>query len=207
MLDQALRAAAEGELVLVGAFGSGGAALLLRRTGKAPSPAAQAPAKPEGSYLKFLSFSGQLTPDWGMRAEMDTKTALTAAYREVGTTSRLEAGRCKSCGTVQFPRSRVCVNPRCVAADTQEPKSLVDVPARVLSHTSDHLGYTPAPPFQFGHVDFEGGGRILMEFTDTDGDELRSGLPVRMVFRIKDLDPRRGFRRYFWKATPVRPVA
>ena len=114
--------------------------------------------------------------------------------------------RCKACGTVQFPRSRVCVNPRCLATDTQEPKSLVDVPARVLSHTSDFLGYTPAPPFQFGHVDFEGGGRILMEFTDTDADELRSGLPVRMVFRIKDLDQRRGFRRYFWKATPVRPA-
>jgi hydroxymethylglutaryl-CoA synthase len=25
-----------------------------------------------------------------------------------------------------------------------------------------------------------------------------------MVFRIKDFDPKRGFRRYFWKATPVR---
>ena len=206
MLDRALRAAAEGELVLLGAFGSGGAALLLRRTGKSPAPAQPTPPKPEGSYLKYLSFSGQLTPDWGMRAEMDTKTALTAAYREVGTVARLEAGRCKACATVQFPRSRVCVNPRCLATDTQEPKSLVDVSARVLSHTSDFLGYTPAPPFQFGHVDFEGGGRILMEFTDTDADELRSGLPVRMVFRIKDLDQRRGFRRYFWKATPVRPT-
>ena len=30
------------------------------------------------------------------------------------------------------------------------------------------------------------------------------GLPLRMVYRIKDLDAARGFRRYFWKATPVR---
>ena len=35
-----------------------------------------------------------------------------------------------------------------------------------------------------------------------DGDYL--GTPVRMVFRVKDIDPKRGFRRYFWKATPVR---
>jgi 3-hydroxy-3-methylglutaryl CoA synthase/uncharacterized OB-fold protein len=207
MLDRALRAAAEGELVLVGAFGSGCDALLLRRTARAPGPAAPQPAKAETSYLKYLSFTGQLAPDWGMRAEVDTKTALTAAYREAGTTERLEAGRCSACGTVQFPRSRVCVNPRCVATGTQQATSLVDVPARVLSHTSDFLGYTPAPPFQFGHVDFEGGGRILMEFTDTDPEELRAGLPVRMVFRIKDLDSRRGFRRYFWKATPVRSAA
>jgi hypothetical protein len=30
------------------------------------------------------------------------------------------------------------------------------------------------------------------------------GLPVRFMFRIKDFDGIRGFRRYFWKAVPVR---
>jgi hypothetical protein len=29
-------------------------------------------------------------------------------------------------------------------------------------------------------------------------------MPVRMEFRIKDYDDRRGFTRYFWKATPDR---
>jgi uncharacterized OB-fold protein len=85
--------------------------------------------------------------------------------------------------------------------------SFADLPATVLSHTSDHLAYTPHPPFRFGHIDFDGGGRVLMEFADTVEGELRVGLPVRMVYRIKDLDPKRGFRRYFWKATPVRPLA
>jgi hypothetical protein len=28
-----------------------------------------------------------------------------------------------------------------------------------------------------------------------------------MVFRIKDVDEKRGFVRYFWKATPVRTPA
>jgi hypothetical protein len=28
-------------------------------------------------------------------------------------------------------------------------------------------------------------------------------MEMRMVFRIKDFDERRGFRRYFWKAAPV----
>jgi hypothetical protein len=26
---------------------------------------------------------------------------------------------------------------------------------------------------------------------------------VRMAFRIKDFDEKRGFRRYFWKAVPA----
>jgi uncharacterized OB-fold protein len=204
MLDIALRAAAPGALILVAAFGSGCDALLLRRT-NAPCPGAVPDAgRAETSYMKYLSFTNQIDLAWGMRAEMDNKTALTAAWRDHARASRFEGGRCGSCGTVQFPRSRVCVNPECRAQDTQEPTSLADVPARVMSHTTDFLGYTPDPPFQFGHIDFEGGGRVLMEFTDTDVGELAVGLPLRMVYRVKEFDHNRGFRRYFWKATPTR---
>ena len=204
MLDIALRAAAPGALVFVAAFGSGCDALLLRRT-QAPCPGGvPAAGRAETSYLKYLSFTGQIDLEWGMRAEMDNKTALSAAWRDHSRASRFEGGRCAACGTVQFPRSRVCVNPACNAQDRQAPVSLADVPAKVLSHTSDFLAYTPNPPFQFGHVDFEGGGRVLMEFADTDAGELQVGLPLRMVYRIKDFDRQRGFRRYFWKATPVR---
>jgi uncharacterized OB-fold protein len=204
MLDIAVRAAAPGALILVVAFGSGCDVLLLRRTA-VPCPGGVPDAgKPETSYLKYLSFTGQIALAWGMRAEMDNKPALTAAWRDHARTERFEGGRCERCGTVQFPRSRLCVNPACKAQDAQQPVSLADRPARVLSHTSDFLAYTPAPPFQFGHIDFEGGGRVLMEFADTDPDELRVGLPLRMVYRVKDLDAARGFRRYFWKATPAR---
>jgi uncharacterized OB-fold protein len=69
------------------------------------------------------------------------------------------------------------------------------------------LAYSPNPPFQFGHIDFDSGARVLMEFTDTDQEELHSSLPVRMVYRIKEFDAKRGFRRYFWKATPVRSTS
>ncbi len=204
MLDTALRAALPGALILVAAFGSGCDVLLLKRT-SVPCPGRESDSsKAETSYMKYLSFTGQIALAWGMRAEMDNKPALTAAWRDHARTERFEGGECTGCGTVQFPRSRLCVNPACKAQDTQSPTSFVDRPARVLSHTSDFLGYTPAPPFQFGHIDFEGGGRVLMEFADTDRDELAVGAAVRMVYRIKDLDAARGFRRYFWKATPVR---
>jgi hydroxymethylglutaryl-CoA synthase len=191
-------------LILVGAFSSGCDALLLRRTDvpcTGPEPDA---GKSETSYLKYLSFTGQIELEWGMRAEMDNKTALTAAWRDRPRMARFEGGCCSACGTVQFPRSALCVNPECRTEGTQRPLSLADTPARVLSHTSDFLAYTPHPPFQFGHVDFDGGGRVLMEFADTDAGELTVGLPLRMVYRIKEFDRQRGFRRYFWKATPVR---
>ncbi len=204
MLDAALRRAAPGALILVAAFGSGCDALLLRR-GDAPCPGSLPGAgRAETRYLKYLSFTGQIELEWGMRAEMDNKTALTAAWREHARGERFEAGRCSTCGTVQFPLTAVCVKPECRAQHSQQPLSLADTPARVLSHTSDFLAYTPNPPFQFGHVDFAGGGRVMMEFADTDPDELKVGLPLRMVYRVKDFDRLRGYRRYFWKATPVR---
>ena len=204
MLDSALRAAAPGALVLVAAFGSGCDALLLRRT-DLPCPGGEPDeGRAETSYLKYLSFTGQIELEWGMRAEMDNKTALTAAWRDHARAARFEGGACSRCGTVQFPRTHVCVNPQCRAQETQQPVSLADRPAHVLSHTSDFLAYTPHPPFQFGHVDFEGGGRVLMEFADADAGELAVGMPLRMVYRVKDYDRLRGFRRYFWKATPDR---
>lgn len=204
LLDITLRAAAPGALILVAAFGSGCDALLLKRTAvPCPGPVPDS-GKVETSYLKYLSFSGQIDLEWGMRAEMDNKTALTAAWRDHTRAARFEGGRCSACDTVQFPKAGVCVNPACRAQGTQVAISLADTKAQVMSHTTDFLAYTPHPPFQFGHVDFAGGARVLMEFADADPGELSVGLPLRMVYRIKDLDRQRGFRRYFWKATPVR---
>ncbi|MDB5871662.1 MAG: hypothetical protein JWQ07_1104 [Ramlibacter sp.] len=207
MLDTAVRIAAPGALILVAAFGSGCDVLLLRRTDVPCAGPLVDSGKPEPSYMKYLSFTGQIELQWGMRAEMDNKTALTAAWRDHKRAARFEGGRCRQCGTVQFPRAHVCVNPDCNAQESQDAMSLAQTPAKVMSHTSDFLAYTPHPPFQFGHVDFEGGGRVLMEFADADADELAVGLPLRMVYRIKDFDRQRGFRRYFWKATPVRAAS
>ena len=204
LLDIALRVAAPGALILVAAFGSGCDALLLKRTAApCPGPVPDA-GKAETSYLKYLSFTGQVDLEWGMRAEGDNKTALTAAWRDHARAARFEGGRCNACGTVQFPKTGVCVNPACRAQGTQAGVSLADATAKVMSHTTDFLAYTPHPPFQFGHVDFEGGARVLMEFADADPSELSVGLALRMVYRVKDFDHQRGFRRYFWKATPVR---
>ncbi len=206
MLDTAIRGAKADALILLVSFGSGCDAILLKRTNQACGGAEPDQGLPEASYMKYLSFTGAVSPEWGMRAEMDTKTALTAAWRDHARIAHFEGGRCRKCATVQFPAGRLCVKPDCHAQDEMDPVSLVDIPARVMSHTSDFLAYTPHPPFQFGHVDFEGGGRVMMEFADTAEGELAVGLPLRMVYRIKEFDSKRGFRRYFWKATPVRPI-
>ena len=58
-------------------------------------------------------------------------------FKELQQNVRWYGSRCTVCGTVQFPRSRLCVNPECKSQDTQTAVSFIDRPARVLSHTSD----------------------------------------------------------------------
>src|SRR3546814_16448895 len=78
-----------------------------------------------------------------------------------------------------------------------------DRKATILSWSAERLSSYPAPPHHYGQLDFEGGGRILMEFTDVAPGDIETGMEMDLVFRVKERDPVRGFTRYFWKAVPA----
>ncbi|MDF2235705.1 OB-fold domain-containing protein [Albimonas sp. CAU 1670] len=207
MLAKVLETAEAGEKILLVGFGQGADAIVLEATGRRPAgrgvTGALADRVPTEDYLRMLSFYGRIELEWGMRAEAADKAALTAAWREAEQLSAFKAGRCPDCGTIQFPQLAYCVTPGCGAhAERFEQVSLADAPAKVLTYTADWLSYHPAPPLVVGFVQFENGARLLMETVDADPAAVDVGLPLRMVFRLKKIDARSGFRRYFWKATP-----
>ena len=44
----------------------------------------------------------------------------------------------------------------------------------------------------------------MLDFADISCDsEVSVGQAMRLMFRVKDYDVARGFRRYFWKAAPI----
>lgn len=206
LLAAAIDGAAPGEHVLVVGFGQGVDAMVVRvpeaRTPNSSSTVATALArrKTESHYARYLSHSGLLQVDFGMRAERDNRTAQSVAWRKHRQITAFIAGRCEACGTVQFPRSRVCVNPECRRTDTQLEHRLADSAGRVKSFTEDWQAFSPRPPCIYGNVEFESGGNLMMELTDVDAGEVAVGMPVRFVFRVKDVDTLRSFKRYFWKA-------
>jgi uncharacterized OB-fold protein len=119
-------------------------------------------------------------------------------------TAGFYAGRCGRCDTVQFPQLQYCVNTECGAPAAEfETISLIDEPGEVFTFTSDWLYYYPAPPLNVGFMQFENGARVMMEMVDIGNDGLAVGMPMRNVFRVKEIDQQRGYRRYFWKATPA----
>jgi uncharacterized OB-fold protein len=202
MLAHALEQAKPGDRILAAAFGQGCDALLFEVTdAHAGHPARRgvsgslARRREEANYMKFLAFNDHLVLERGMRAEGDKGTPLSTLYRNRDMITGLVGGRCRACGTLQFPRARYCVNPQCNALDSQ-----------VMSYTADALTYCPDPPAYYGMVEFDGGGRMMADFTDVDDGKVEVGMPMRMMFRIKEHDRTRGFVRYFWKAAPAAAV-
>lgn len=214
MLASVLESASPGDKIIMVGFGQGANALCFEVTGNI-----QRLEKRNGftgsienkqttdNYMKWLKFRDLIEPEMGIRAEAPTQTATTVLWRERKMLLGLVGGRCTACGTPQFPKTDVCVNPDCGAIHTQEDYEFADVPAKIKTFTGDLLAVSVDPPHKYGMVQFEGGGRFMADFTDCEFDDLKVGLPVRMVFRRRVADKGRGFVNYFWKAVPVHGAA
>jgi NAD(P)-dependent dehydrogenase (short-subunit alcohol dehydrogenase family)/uncharacterized OB-fold protein/putative sterol carrier protein len=210
MFIAALEKARPGDRILVIGFGQGANALLFEvtenitrlaeRNGVAGSLANK---KTIDNYLKWLKFRDLIQTEMGIRAEAPTQTATTVLWRKNKMILGLVGGKCADCGTPQFPKMDICVNPDCGAFHSQEDYEFADVPARVKTFTADMLSVSVDPPAIYGMVQFQGGGRLIADFTDCELDDLKVGLPVRMAFKRKGVDPERGFVNYFWKAVVV----
>ncbi len=210
MLVHALEEAKPGDKILVAQFGQGCDVVLFEVTPEITKLSkrngvngALARRREENNYMKYLAFNGLIELEKGMRAEVDKRTALTVLYRKSDMLMGLVGGKCNVCGTAQYPRSRICVNPNCKAVDSQDPFGFSEIPGSVLSWSADFLTYSMDPPNHYGMITFADGGRFMADITDVEQGQVDSGMKVRMVFRIKDFDPKRGFRRYFWKAVPA----
>jgi uncharacterized OB-fold protein len=209
MLADVLDRAVPGDIIAVVGFGQGADVLVFRAT-HAVASARPTIAVGDGvargfgvqSYTQFATFYGELSPDYGMRAERDTKTALTEQYRSSDQVLGFVAGKCSQCGQVQFPQLAYCVH--CQApASALRPLCLAEEAAKVLTYTADFLTYHPSPPLYVGFAQFDAGARLLMEFVDVDPTTFGVGTRLQMRFRIKEHDETRGYYRYFWKAAPA----
>jgi 3-hydroxy-3-methylglutaryl CoA synthase len=209
LLVSALERAAPGDLILVAGFGQGCDVLLFEVTeaidrARGCSMAVSghlARRFADSNYHRYLFHRGLLALDKGMRAEQDQKQPGTTLWRSRKAVLGLVGSRAAD-GTVQFPRSEIMVG----KAGSREPQvdhPLADRIAHVVTFTADHLTYSPSPPAYYGTIDFEGGGRMVAEFADVEGETVEVGQPMRMMFRIKAIDEQRTFIKYFWKAVPA----
>ncbi|GAB5459023.1 MAG: hydroxymethylglutaryl-CoA synthase family protein [Henriciella sp.] len=211
LLSNILETAKPGEKILLASFGQGADVMIFETTDaitayQATSQVAACLKNGEAdeNYLRYLFHRGLLDIEKGMRAEMDEKQPGTTLARSRKAVLGLIGGRCAKTGTIQFPKTDISVNPNSRETHTQEDYPLAEKQAKIVTYTADSLTFCPDPPGYYGMIDFEGGGRMVAEFADVKADEVHVGDDMRMVFRIKAVDDRRDFIKYFWKATPVR---
>mgnify|MGYP006277128747 CR=1 FL=1 len=215
MLAHAVETMKAGERIMLVQCAQGATALVLQAEAAITQAQTQLAAHlaqgiAEDNYMKLLVFRGLVAWDRGLRGRQGVAEALSTSYRYHDALLGFVGGKCCETGRVQFPPTRLGVTQagagaggsgnRGLLLDTQEPYPLADRGGQVATCTADRLAFSRHPPHCYGLVDFTGGGRLMMDFTDPDAAALQAGSAVRFVFRIKDLDEQTGYRRYFWKA-------
>jgi len=108
---------------------------------------------------------------------------------------RLIGMKCKDCGHITYPRSKIC--PACGSFSVEEHK----LPRRGTVHTFC-INWTPPPnlepPIVNVIVDLEGGGRYQGLITEVaNPEEVKIGTKVEMVLRKVMTD--RGLKIYGYK--------
>lgn len=209
MLARALEDASAGDTLLVVSYGNGCDAILFEVTEAIGDYQDRLRVSDSikkhvelDNFYKYLTWRDMLPVEVGMRGEEERLTRWSMVWRNRKAILGLQGSRCLECDTQQYPPQRVCVNPDCGAIDRMEPVVLAGKCGKIVSFTSDMLAATKNPPAVYGNVDFNGGGRCMMDFTDCSLDDLQVGKPVEFSFRIKYIDPKRDTTFYFWKAVP-----
>ena len=131
---------------------------------------------------------------------LPNRPSAAAAHRRDDWKFGFVGSRDRSSGMVHLPPARV--SEKGGAVDDMDEVPMADVHGTVVSFTVDKLVYSPSPPVVFAVVDFDGGGRVPLELTDVDADEVEVGMRVEPTFRR--LFTADEIHNYFWKVRPVR---
>ena len=208
LLCSALEHADPGETIAVVALADGVEAIVLRAT---EAIADHRPAAPiagqiaQGgslSYGRFLAWRNLVTVEPPNRPA-PARPSSSAANRRTDWKYGFTGSRDRSSEMVHLPPARV--SQKGGAADDMDPAPMAHTTGTVASFTVDRLAYSPSPPTVFAVVDFDGGGRVPLELTDVDADQVHVGMRVVPTFRR--LYTADDIHNYFWKARPLRDGA
>jgi 3-hydroxy-3-methylglutaryl CoA synthase/uncharacterized OB-fold protein len=192
LLAAALERAAPGQVMALVVLADGADVVLLRATDAvatwAPAPAAADLVRAGApiDYGTYLRWRGLLQVEPPRRPEPARPSASAAGRSSAWKLGFV--GSADEAGDVHLP-------PR-PGDPTAVPMS--EAAGTIVTFTVDRLAYSPSPPVVFAVVDFDGGGRLPVELTDVDVDQVRIGARVEPTFRR--LFTADGIHNYFWKA-------
>lgn len=195
LLTSTLESAVPGQVVALVALADGADALLFRVTDAVAAWSPRRPIAaqvrggapiPYGTYLRWRGLLPVEPPRRPEPARPSAAAASRSADWKFGFVGSADEG-----GEVHLPPQPL----------DQTPVPMADASGTIATFTVDRLAHSPSPPVVFAVVDFDGGGRLAVELTDVDIDEVRIGARVELTFRR--LFTADGIHNYFWKARLV----
>jgi len=122
-------------------------------------------------------------------------------WREIPQRYRLEAAKCKECGKIFFPPRLICSH--CKSREFENIK--LSREGKLLTYTIIRVPpsqFSDQAPYAIGIVEVKEGVKILMQITDCDLKELKTGMDVKIEFRKIQEDGDAGVICYGYKAVP-----
>lgn len=202
MLADCLEKAHRDEMILLIEYGDGCQLTLFKTTAaleKYHSPSTVREQLEKGkqglSYMEYLRWNGLVPFDEGRRPNT-VRMSVPAMKRNEKQRLTLEGSQCQSCGTPFYPKQRICA--KCGEKDQMSDYSFLGKTGKLVTYAVDYLAVSLAPPTMIGVVDFTDGGRMMIELTDCDPQNLQIGKEVSFNFR--HLHENEGIHTYYWKA-------
>lgn len=210
MLTAALEEAKAGDKIVLAGYGTGGVdALLFTVTNKIAKEQKKkrlgvkghVAVKATTTYTKMARWRDLLPAEPGGRAEAQLRTiSPQALWRHKKEVLGLYGSRCRKCGRAALHVQRVCVF--CQAIDDFDLERFSDKKGKIFTFTNDQLAFSIDPPLSVAIVDFDNGGRQILDVTDRDPNELKPEMVVEPTFR--KMQYTKGIHNYAWKVKPAR---
>lgn len=207
LLAYALEQAGANELFLVANYGDGCDGFVFRTTelagkyrNKMKVNELLTAKRMVPDYKTYLEWRGLLTMQ-RLSRPLVAPVSVAALWRDQQHILPFHGGKCRVCGTIQYPPQRVCVE--CQSKDDFDAVGLSGRRGTVFTYSLDYLssGIEP-PPVAITVFDFEGGGRAQLMMADRLFSEVKVGMPVDMTFR--KYFSHEGIHNYIWKTMPLR---
>ena len=122
-------------------------------------------------------------------------------WRETPERYRMEAGKCKKCGSIQFPNRLIC--PECGARefDTLRLSGKGELATYTVIRVAP-MGFADLAPYAVGIVKLAEGIHVMGQITDCNPEELKIGDRVTSQFRRINEEGKTGMIMYGFKFVP-----
>jgi uncharacterized OB-fold protein len=123
-------------------------------------------------------------------------------WREKPSRFRLEAGRCKGCGKVVFPKRKIC--PACRGREWEEIQ--LERRGKVVTNTVVQVppdDFLMEAPYVMAIIESPEGARFMAQVVDCDPADVKPGTEVELEFRLIRREGHSGILCYGHKGVPV----